>query len=147
MMYDGSGWVTVGSAFVANALFDSLAIDYGRQSLRCLHKLWQLCSDGNESDGSSWAAVGSPGITAGGGGSASLAIHSGGPYVAYADNANSSKATLKKYDSMNWVAVGRRWLSAGGTITSLLPLTRAALPMKHTEDSTNGNKITVMRFK
>jgi len=51
-------------------------------------------------DGTSWVLYGNQGFSDGGADYISLAIYNGTPYVAYKDEANSSKATVCEiYDS------------------------------------------------
>ncbi|RMG90329.1 MAG: choice-of-anchor D domain-containing protein, partial [Chloroflexi bacterium] len=105
MKYNGSSWVTVGSAgFSAGyAYYTSIALDASGTP----YVVYEDYGNGYKAtvmkyNGSSWVAVGSAGFSAGGAWYTSIALDaSGTPYVVYQDYENSFKATVMKYMQSN----------------------------------------------
>src|SRR6185369_532792 len=96
-----------------------------------------------------WQNVGSAGFSAGQIYSASLALDSSGaPYVAYIDEGNGYKATVKKFDALagNWVTVGSAGFSAGQIYSASLALDSSGAPYVAYRDGGNSGKATVMKF-
>ncbi|MDE3057337.1 MAG: VCBS repeat-containing protein [Bacteroidota bacterium] len=147
MKFDGTKWVTVGSAefSAGEADFTSLAFDGSTP--------YVAYEDGGNSnkatvmkfDGTSWDTVGTAGFSAGQANYTSLAFDGSTPYVAYEDFANSNKATVMKFDGTNWVTVGTAGFSVGQTNYTSLAFD-GSTPYVAYEDYTNGNKATVMKF-
>lgn len=94
---------------------------------------------------SHWQTVGSAGFS-GGMAYPSLFVYSGTPYVAYRDDAdNNYKATVRKFNGINWEIVGSAGFSAGLLeYTSLFVYN--GTPYVAYEDYTQSRKVTVMKF-
>jgi ABC-type phosphate transport system substrate-binding protein len=151
MKYNGSSWVTVGSAgFSADAVdYPSLAID-GSGMLYVAYADW---GNGYKAtvmkyNGGSWVAVGSVGFSAGDAEYTSLAIDgSGTPYVAYVDWGYAAKATVKKYNGSSWVTAGSTGFSAGQAEWTSLAIDGSGTPYLAYKDwSTSYQKATVMKY-
>jgi sugar lactone lactonase YvrE len=67
----------------------------------------------NTSASTTWQNAGTSGFTAGRSFFQSLAFNSNTPYVAYQDEANSSKTSVMKFNGTNWVNVGIPGFSSG----------------------------------
>jgi hypothetical protein len=94
-----------------------------------------------------WYTLGSAEISAGQVYYLSMALASDGtPYVGYTDVANSSKATVKKFDGANWVAVGTIGFSAGTAGHMNMTLSSNGIPYVVYQDGANSNKATVQKF-
>jgi len=126
MKYNGSSWVYVGSQnfSAAGATYTSLAINTGGTPYVAYSDAYYLYSNKAtvmKYNGSSWVAVGSPGLTSGTASYTSLAIDlAGSLYLAYEDGANSNKATVMKYNGTAWSILGSAGFSAGAaTYTSI----------------------------
>jgi len=94
-----------------------------------------------------WVDVGNAGFSAESVQYTSLALASDNtPYVAYADGANSNKATVMKYDGSAWVTVGNPDFSAGqADYISLAIESNGTLYVAYV-DGANSNKATVMKY-
>ena len=134
--YDGSSWVTVGSAgfSTGNVFFTSIAVDGSGTP-------YVVYSDGGgpindngpttvmKYNGTSWVTVGSAGFSAGAAYYTSIAIDtSGTPYVVYEDSANGQKISVMKYDGINWVTVGSSGFSAGHVWYSTIAIDQTGTP-------------------
>ncbi|MFC5471344.1 S-layer homology domain-containing protein [Cohnella suwonensis] len=156
MKYDSgsSAWVTVGSA-----VFSASWADYISLSIATDGTPYVAYMDGANSGkatvkkydsvSSAWVTVGSAGFSAGLAEYISLSIATDGtPYVAYMDRANSSKATVKKYDSVSsaWVTVGSAGFSAGQADYMSLSIATDGTPYVAYRDWGNSYKATVMKY-
>ncbi|RIE05348.1 hypothetical protein [Cohnella faecalis] len=94
---------------------------------------------------SSWKYVGEQAMK---GWFGDLAVNRQGKlYVAYQDNENQDKATVKTFDGTSWQTVGSAGLSAGAIQTAMaLSFDSNDRPYVAYSDSTKGNKVTVKRF-
>ena len=93
-----------------------------------------------------WVSVGSADFSEGETAFTSLAIDSSGtPYVTYKDFANSSKATVMKFNGTSWVTVGSAGFSAGAADWGSLAIDSSGTPYIVYRDNANSNKATVMR--
>ena len=94
-----------------------------------------------------WQTVGQAGFSAGRANYTSLAFnHTGEPYVAYMDGANSDKATVMKFDGTNWITVGAAGFSSGRALSISLAFSHTGEPYVAYTDFANSNHITVMKF-
>ena len=95
-----------------------------------------------------WKNVGNAGFSAGQIGYTSLAFNpiNSQPYVAYTDSANSSKATVMKFDGSNWVYVGNEGFSAGEAHCLSLAFSPTGEPYVAYQDLANSYKATVQKF-
>jgi len=85
-----------------------------------LFNVFSSCSDSGSSAPDdktapppAWNNVGDPGFSDGEGRHVSSFVFEGTPYVAYSDEANGYKVTVKKYNGSNWETVGSAGFSAG----------------------------------
>ena len=95
-----------------------------------------------------WKNVGNAGFSLGEAGFTSLAFNplNGQPYVAYADNANSNKATVMKFDGTNWVNLGGGGFSISEAPYTSLTFSPSDRPYVSFCDYGNNHKVTVMKF-
>jgi hypothetical protein len=151
MKYDGSSWVTVGSAgFSVGAVnWTSLAISSGTPYVAFFDSGEPTSGKATVMtyNGSSWSAVGTAGFSMGQAYSTSLAIHGGTLYVAYLDVYYGNKVTVMTSSGSNWSALG----TAGfyGRINAIsLAIAPNGTPYIAFTDSTTtpANKLTVMKF-
>jgi Secretion system C-terminal sorting domain len=150
MKYNGSSWVTVGTAgfSAGQAFYTSIAIDGSGTP----YVVYQDGGNTNKAtvkkyNGSSWVTVGTAGFSLGAAGYTSIAIDgSGTPYVVYSDGGFSGRAVVRKYNGSSWVGVGTNALSG-----SLASYTSIAIDGSGTlyvvyMDGVNGNKATVKKL-
>jgi hypothetical protein len=150
--FDGSNWVTVGTAgfSAGTADYTSLALDSGNTPYVAYVADFNLGYGGmatvSRYDGSNWVTVGTGSVSAGLVRYMSLALDSGNtPYVAYQDFGNKGRATVSKYDGSNWVTVGPAGFSAAWAELMSLALDSGNAPYVVYTDAGNGNKATVMK--
>ena len=97
--------------------------------------------------GSAWELVGPAGFSDGVVIYTRLALDSSDtPYVAYRDEANSSKATVMRYTGSAWEPVGTAGFSADGVSSIELALDSNEKPYVSFPDWNYGGKATVMRY-
>lgn len=150
MKFDGTNWVTVGTAGFAFARDISLAFNGNDEPYVAFHG-----GNGNKTtvmkfDGTNWVAVGTAGFSASNSEYTSLAFNSNDePYVAYRDDANSDKVTVMKFNGNNWVAVGMVGFSAGVASYTSLAFNSSNEPYVAFREFVSGNiqnQATVMKF-
>jgi hypothetical protein len=150
MKYNGTSWVTVGSAgFSAGGVhYTSIALDKsGTPYVVYYDGVNNGIATVMEYNGTSWVTVGSAGFSAGGAHYTSIALDNNGTlYVVYLDSSNGSKATVKKYDGTSWETVGSAGFSAGSAFNTSIALDSNGTPYVVYEDGGNSNKATVMRY-
>jgi uncharacterized repeat protein (TIGR03803 family) len=150
----GGAWVNLGSAGFSQGEASSTSI-----ALDSNHFPYVLYTDvANSSkatvmkwNGATWETVGSAGFSQGAAdfvySSTSIAIDSNDfPYVAYTDGANSSKATVMKWNGATWETVGSAGFSQGETGYTSLVLDSNNLPYVVYIDAANSYKATVMKW-
>ena len=92
-----------------------------------------------------WEVVGTAGFSPGAADYTSLAFYNGEPYVAYADGANGSKATVMRYTGKSWETVGKAGFSAGEADYTSLAFYDGE-PHVAYMDAENKNTATVMHY-
>jgi len=94
-----------------------------------------------EYTGSSWQFIGGN-ITGNVAGNTDLISNNGEVYIAYTDPVNSDRATVKKYGSGTWTALGGNGFSSGTGAYIHLAFTNAGTPwVVYKEAGTNGTKV------
>jgi WD40 repeat protein len=148
MKFDGTNWVTVGTPrFSAghSADYTSLAFSPSGEPYVAYSNYYANVMKFN---GNNWVPVGNANFTAAEADYICLAFSpSGEPYVAYQDWELPIiyKATVKKFDGINWVNVGNAGFSAAGAYDLSIAFSPTGQPYVAfgEGDSTKG---TVMRF-
>ncbi len=100
------------------------------------------------SGASAWTQVGAEAVSPGEADYVCMDLDTSGvPYVAFSDVANSSKATVMKYDSVGntWTVMGKYGFSAGVAEQNSFAVD-GVTPFIAYKDAANSNKLTVMRF-
>jgi len=107
-------------------------------------------------NGTNWETVGNAGFSSGQIANPSmdtvnisLYVYAGTPYVAYADNANNSKATVMKLNGTNWETVGNAGFSTGTSEYISLCVYAGTPYVAYAYSDTNGadgGRATVMEF-
>ena len=146
MKFGGTGWVVVGAAgfSAGTARHQSLAIDNSGTP-------YVAYADGPyvyvmKFNGSSWVSVGGAAVSANSAEYPSLAIDNNVPYVAYQDDDNSQKLTVKKFNGTNWVTVGIENFSAGIADFISLAINSLGVPYVAYGDGSIGGEATVATF-
>jgi hypothetical protein len=94
-----------------------------------------------------WQNVGNAGFSDGISYYVSLAFSpSGEPYVVYSDAANSFKATVMRFDGINWVYVGTAGFSNDYSDWTNIAFSPTGKPYVAFLDWSNSKKATVMNF-
>jgi hypothetical protein len=148
--FDGSSWVTLGSAgfSAGRADYTDIAID-GNNVPYVVY--WDGANSNKATvkkfNGSSWVTVGSAGFSAGQADHISIAIDENNvPYVVYKDGGNSGKATVMKFDGSSWVTLGSAGFSAGEAKSTQIAIDRNNVPYVVYMDMSNSTCTTVMKF-
>jgi hypothetical protein len=150
MKYNGSNWVTVGTAgfSAGEARSTSIAIDGSGTP----YVVYMDGGNGSKAtvmkfNGTSWVTVGTAGFSAGTAIYTSIAIDgSGTPYAVYRDGGNGSKATVMKYNGSSWVTVGAAGFSANVVDYTTIAIDGSGTPHVVCRDWANTNKATVLKF-
>lgn len=151
MKFDGTNWVTVGTAGITFAENISLKFNSSDEP----YIAFRDGSEGNKAsvlkfDGTNWVAVGTTGFSAAGSEYTSLAFNSNNePYVAYRDAGNSDKVSVMKFDGTNWVTVGTAGFSTGIASHTSLSFNSSNEPYVAFREFVSGsiqNQATVMKF-
>ncbi len=104
------------------------------------------CND-NAVNPRGWKHLGNPGFSAGAAQYLTTAKDAAGTlYIAYSDQAYSSKATVMKYDGSNWVTVGNAGFSAGSVSGIQIAVDAGGVPYVGYTDGGNSGKGTVMKY-
>jgi hypothetical protein len=94
-----------------------------------------------------WVAVGAAGMSGGRVFTPAIAVDSHNtPYMVYVDDADSQKATVKKFDGSSWVNVGTRGFSASAVEYTSIAIDMAGTPYVLYPDDSFGSKATVMKY-
>ena len=136
----GCGWVTAGgSGLYSSPQFLSMAVynDIPYVAYRDVMNSYRVTI--KKFDGTAWVLVGSGGISGGysGGGAVSpnLVVDNGTLYVAYDDEGNGFKTTVKKFDGTNWVLVGSAGFSSGQAYNNSLSFSNGTPYIAYTNSS------------
>ncbi len=106
-----------------------------------------MLAGGTAQAAGTWEQVGAAGFSAGRADSTSLALDgSGTPYVAYTDGANSSKASVMKFNGTSWEQVGTAGFSPSMVSYPSIAIDSSGTPYVAYKDNVNGGKTSVMRF-
>ena len=151
MKFDGSNWVTVGGDGLSAGFagYISLAIssdgipyvayqDGDQFSYKATVKRFNSTSN-------SWIVVGTEMFSAGKADFINLAFNGTTPYIAYLDEANNEKATVKTFDGTNWVTVGTEGFTTGGSYDNSLAFLGSTLYLAY-RDNNDGSKAKLMKF-
>ncbi len=150
--YKNGNWENVGAANISagQASSISLAVD----SNDTLYIAYADSVDGYKAtvkrydeNSNSWSVVGSQGFTTGGASYTSLAINgSDSLYLSFSDAANSSKATVMKYNESNdsWNYVGLPGFSVSDVIYPDIAIDKKGIPYVVFRDNASGGKAMVM---
>ena len=147
MKYDGTDWITVGSAGFSSGSAAGISMDMDGSTP---YVVYSDGDSGNKAtvmkyDGTNWVIVGSAGFSAGSVAYTSISMNGSTPYVSYQDAGNSHKATVMKYDGSNWVNVGTAGFSASTVYYTTLRFD-GSTPYIAYKDLSNSFKATVMKY-
>lgn len=93
-----------------------------------------------------WSVVGSAGISGSVANYTDMIVDGNNtPYIAYSDNANSNKLTVKKYSGSSWSVVGSAGVSSGSA-THISIATDGSNLYVGFRDGANNGKVTVMKY-
>jgi len=146
MKFDGTSWIILGNAGISPD-------DCAAESLHGANEIPYVAFDSDGAplamkfNGTSWTNVGTEKLN-NTGGTMSLYVYNGTPYVAFRDSINGYKATVKKFDGTNWVTVGNAGFSAA-TVDWLSISISNGIPYVGYDDWENGSsmiKPSVMKF-
>ncbi|MDF2925286.1 MAG: hypothetical protein K0R57_4200 [Paenibacillaceae bacterium] len=146
LRYNGTGWVTVGSAFLEGYADNiSLRVVEGTP-----YVAYTDTGNGGKAavkafDGSQWQPLGNPFASDGYASHLSLDFSGVIPYIAYRDGANGQRATVSRFNGQSWEKVGQAGFSAGQADDLSLTV-YSGTPYVAYRDQANGEKSTVMRF-
>ena len=154
MKFDGTNWVTVGTAGFSpeTAGFISMAISSsGTPYVAYVSDTMGFYGPPvvMKFNGTSWVNVGSPLPSSDQSLYTSIAIDPAGtPYVAYVDGAHGQKVTVRKFDGSNWVAVGPVGFSVSNTDYTSMAMDAGGIPYVAYEDfsTTIPGQATVMKL-
>jgi hypothetical protein len=76
----------------------------------------------------------------------SLAFYNGMPYLAFSDNTNGNKVTVRQFNGVTWTTIGQACFSQGQAYYNSLAIDPAGVPYIAFTDAANGNKATVMKY-
>ena len=149
MKYNGSSWVTVGSAGFSPTWVNSpaMAIDPSGTPYVVFED-----GSGNKAivmkyNGSSWINVGSPDFSPGGAWQPTIAIDgSGTPYVAFGDGSGSGAATVMKYNGSSWENVGSPNFSDSEAYNTSIVIDDSGIPYVAYWTYGSCQKATVMKY-
>ncbi len=148
--FDGTNWVTVGTAGFSGAAADfiSLAIaPNGTPYVAYKDDAQSFKATVMRFNGSAWTVVGTAGFSAGQACDESLAFAPDGtPYLAYRDVANSEKATVMKFDGSAWNIVGSVGFTPGTAYEVSLAFSPLGQPHVAYRDMANAGKVSVMKW-
>ena len=94
-----------------------------------------------------WVNVGAPAFSEGSADYTSMAIDSTGiPYVAYKDNSQGGKLSVKKFNGTNWITVGSLGISDGSVRFTSIKLDSNNFPYVAFDDESLTEHLTVVKF-
>ncbi len=94
-----------------------------------------------------WSLVGSAGISSSVANYTAMAVdNSNTPYIAYSDNGQSNKLTVKKYNGSNWVTVGSVGVSSGAAEHISMAIDGSNNIYVGFRDGAQSGKVTVMKY-
>ncbi len=143
--FNGSNWVSVGSANFASGTSLSMAFE-GNTPYVAFSEVSGGKMSVMEFDGSSWVYFGTSAFSSSGTDYASLAFDGTQPYVGFQDFGTSGNgASVMTYTGTMWDTVGLTGFSAGSAQYISLALD-GSTPYVAFKDDGNGGKATVMKY-
>lgn len=149
----GGSWEIVGSRGFSSGTVSSVCLAAGGKGAEeGSGRLAVAFQDGGYSWGatvmefnSKWAPVGAPGISAGKAYSIQICWEEDVLYVAFQDQAEGGKATVKRFTGGRWETVGRAGFTGGAAGRISLQVSDG-MPYIAFKDGSCQDKVTVMRF-
>ncbi len=95
-----------------------------------------------------WTQLGAPGVSAGGAAYTAIAVdpNNGIPYVFYADSSDGLRGTVKKFNGIDWVVVGRPHFTTGAVNYCSISINRYGTPFLAYVDVSDGWRAKTMRL-
>jgi hypothetical protein len=125
----------------------SYSLNYTGWGFSCFLLIIAIVIGCNITNAQTWVPLNSGGVSVGQAANTSIAVDMRGvPYVVYMDVADSSKATVMKYDGSNWHIVGSAGFSGGFADFTSIVIDSSGTPYVVYEDAGSSNKATVMKF-
>jgi VCBS repeat-containing protein len=146
MKYNGTSWVTVGSAG-----FSPTGSDFTDMAIDGSGTPYVIFRNGGTTvmkfNGTSWVTVGSAGFSPTNAVNERIAIDaSGTPYIAYSANGGTGQATVMKFDGSNWTVVGNTDFSTGTAGSTSIAIDGSGSPYVVFADGSSSSKATVMKY-
>ncbi len=145
--YDGSNWITVGSAGFSTGSINYIDIAFNGT---LPYVVYGDNDNGGKVtvqkfNGTAWEIVGTAGFSAGIAYYSDIVIINNVPYVLFSDVNNGSKATVMKFNGTSWVTVGNAGFT--NTITDYMNLeSDGSNPYVAYSDLSNSQFATVRKF-
>ena len=109
--------------------------------------LFFACFHQAEANTPAWINVGAPAFSEGSADYTSMAMDSTGvPYVAYKDNSQGGKLSVKKFNGTNWITVGSLGVSDGSIRYTSIKIDSNNLPYVAFDDELASEHLTVVKF-
>lgn len=139
--FDGTNWIDAGSEISAGSNSNQkLALDAGDTPyVIYIHNSFNNKAVVKKLLGSTWATVGTQGVSEGSARSACIVSSSAGiPYIVYMDYDHQMNTIVKKYNGNDWVTLGTSGLSAHGAAFPCIALSSNDIPYVFYVDQTDG---------
>ncbi len=157
MTFNGTAWVTVGTAGFSTGAGNSCTIKTdaaGKPYVAYGNAANTNKMTVSRFNGTAWEAVGpATGFSAAAALNGTMSIADDGTlYTAYADGTRSNRITVKKYDGTNWVSVGTDGFTASAVTTQAvykqlsLTIDKNIFPVVAYADAGAASKASAMRF-